>query len=935
MIDIPQTESDLTTSKPTVEQSEFYDQAILAEKIITEKVNEAIKSDKAHRRWFWELLQNAKDTVVNEAGRQVSVKLTYTRLKKDDEENGELVLIFEHSGNPFKYNADRTRFDDLKNLILPVSGKPPGKASGKFGTGFLSTHILSLKFKVNGIYEDESNNFWNFNIHIDRTETDREKRIESIVKSLADKKSSFTKLTDNYSPNKAEFRTTKFTYYLTNNQHGIDEGSKIVQEGIRDIIQVLPYVLSFIPEIDTVEITDTELSKTKFKFTKNKTTNFGDLKVTPISKTTTSIESDTITDDKEVFIASLSDQSVEIAIEIIEEKNTFSVCDFNAKYQKETGKDFPTLFSSFPLIGSEDFKFPLVINSTEFKPNERRDGVELKTNFDGNQTLINKAITLYQKFLDISSKNGKDAFILAKTDNSISNNHDWINKKWFEEGNNDFDGVLKPIRKKILNTAIVDVLTKDGKIIRKAIKTETDTSQIFFPLKENKEKLYEFGKEIFPNSLPVLSDIDNWCSVLWNEKDFTRVNIEFIIAGIASKANVDNLAEHIYSDKTKINETLNWLYRFYDFIKTDFKEKTATLFNHTIKNVPQKFIPDRELNFWLLNDLKKDVGYKSKDENGNEVFIGIIDEKLLSIHQEITGEKLKSKLLHHKYSDFLQPKEQISEEQVAVAIRNAIDEKLRKDKEYSPEFKNTISKLYDWISITENNTKDYFNEAIKNKILSAIIPSEKVKFVTKILELDRSNTVTLERQVEILSDPELELKLHIGKSVLDKQRKFREKALQGKIYENLFKALMSQDDRYVTDKIEGEQDFVITNKVTSNKYFVEIKSVGNSETEIRMTERQVKKAKQFPSNYFLCVIRATENPTEEYFKLNASFNGDIGNQLFSKVSKAEEFETPEAELTVEFEDELLHQFQMYRYKFSIGKNLWGQQNFDKFILQLD
>jgi hypothetical protein len=79
MNDTTQIENDLTTTKPTVEQSEFYDQAILAEKIITEKVNEAIKSSKAHRRWFWELLQNAKDTVVYETNRQVSVKLTYTK----------------------------------------------------------------------------------------------------------------------------------------------------------------------------------------------------------------------------------------------------------------------------------------------------------------------------------------------------------------------------------------------------------------------------------------------------------------------------------------------------------------------------------------------------------------------------------------------------------------------------------------------------------------------------------------------------------------------------------------------------------------------------------------------------------------------------------------------------------------------------------------
>ena len=920
MTDTTQIGNDLTTSQPIVEQSEFYDQAILAEKIITEKVEEAIKSSKAHRRWFWELLQNAKDTVVYETNRQVSIKLTYTKT-----DSGELVLVFEHSGNPFKYNADRTRFDDLKNLILPVSGKPPGKASGKFGTGFLSTHILSLKFKVNGVYQDESKTYWDFNIDIDRTETDREKRIESIVKSLADKKSSFKIISDGYSPNKAEFRTTKFTYYLANNQHGIDEGSKIVQEGLRDILQVLPYVLNFIPEIDTVEIIDTELSKTKTKFSKSKEETFDEIKITTVSKVVSLLNDNSVTDEN-ILIASLSDQSVETAIQIFSDNGIFRVCDFNAKYQKETGKNFPTLFSSFPLIGSEDFKFPLVINSTEFKPNERRDGVELKTNFDGNQILIDKAVTLYQKFLDITSKNWKDIFILAKTDNSISNNHDWINKKWFEEGNDEFQGVLKPIRKKILNTAIVDVLTKDGTTERKTIKTTTDTNQIFFPLKENKEKLYEFGKETFPNSLPILSDIENWCSVIWNEKDFTRVTTELIIEGIAIKKKVEILAEHIYNDKTKTDETLTWLYDFYNFIKTDFKDKTETLFNQLVKNVPHRFIPDRELNFWLLNELKKDVGFKG---------VGIIDDTLLTVHKEITADNLRAKLLHSKFTDFLQTKEPMSEERVAVTIRDITDDKLKKEDNLSIPFKNTLSKLYDWISVDKNNDKEYFKEAIKNRILSAIMPSEKIKFVTKILELDRNNVVSLERQVEILSDPELEEKLNIGKNVLDKQRKFREKALQGQIYENLFHSIMSQEDRYTTEKIEGEQDFVITNKATSNKYFVEIKSVGNSETEIRMTERQVKKAKQFPANYFLCVIQATDNPTEEYFKSNASFNGDIGNRLFSKVSKAEEFETPEPELTVEFEDELLGQFQMYRYKFCIGQQFWGEENFDSFKSKLD
>src|ERR1017187_2851502 len=192
MNDTGQIETELTTSNPIVEQSLEYKMAILAEKDISENVTKAIKSTKAHRRWFWELLQNAKDTVVDEPNRQVSIKLTYS--KTDDKEP---TIKFEHSGNPFKFTTDPTRFDDLTNLILPLSGKPPGKTTGKFGTGFLSTHILSLKIRVEGIYQNEVGEYSDFNIVIDRTETDRPKLIKSIVTSLLEQKSSFKIISDN------------------------------------------------------------------------------------------------------------------------------------------------------------------------------------------------------------------------------------------------------------------------------------------------------------------------------------------------------------------------------------------------------------------------------------------------------------------------------------------------------------------------------------------------------------------------------------------------------------------------------------------------------------------------------------------------------------------------------------------------------------------
>jgi hypothetical protein len=899
MHEVEQVETELTTARPTVEQSLEYKMAILAEKDISENVSKAIKSNKAHRRWFWELLQNAKDTVVDEPERQVSIKLTYSKT-----DGNTPTIKFEHSGNPFKFTTDPTRFDDLTNLILPLSGKSAGRTTGKFGTGFLSTHILSLKIRVEGVYMNEVGEYSDFNIIIDRSETDRTRLIASIVKSLTEQKLSFKKISDNsYTPNKSDFRTTKFTYFLECNKNGADYAFEIVEEGIKDLLQTLPYVLNFVPEIDTVEVIDKELSKSRTVFKKSKEEQLNDLKVSTISKMVWNLE-DVKTDEKNILISSMTDGEVEIAIEVSIGNGSYIVSDFKSKYQKQTEKEFPTLFSSFPLIGSEDFKFPLLINSKHFNPNETRDGVELKTNTDGNQLLIDKSVILYHKFLDNASKDWKDIFILALTDDSVSPNHDWINKKWFEQGTNEFQGVLKPIRGKILITPLVDILTDENKAERKTIKAANNSNQIFFPLKENKNKLHEFGKVIFPNSLPVLSDVDNWCSVVWNEKDFERLNIEFIIQGIASKQSVGAVAELLYKDNSKTDETLTWLYNFCNFIKTDFKDKTTLLFNHTVNNIPFKFIPDRDLNFALLNYLKKDIGYKG---------LGTIDETLLTIHSEITGDNLKSRLLHSKFSSFLPTSEMLTEEQVAYTIREAMENRLKKDDDHSVAFKNSLSKLYDWISIKANDDKEYFKEALKNRMLSAIIPSEKMKFVTKILELDRNKKISLERQVEILSLPNLERIIELGKEALEaeqqEQADFDFKNMIGVHIENLVRERIKNDiakfSISTVKEKQGGQDIVvmIDNEVI---YYIEVKSRWDNNKSIIMSNAQIKRATKNKLTYSLCCVEMCDYRPADGSRHHVNdisiilnrikFIKDIGHRLEPLISNALSVEAIEDEI---------------------------------------
>lgn len=82
-------------------------------------------------RWAWELLQNAKDSIAEEDDRAVSVQI---ELNVDSVE--------------FKHNGTHFTELDIRGLINQISSKEveegqQTKKTGRFGTGFLTTHILS------------------------------------------------------------------------------------------------------------------------------------------------------------------------------------------------------------------------------------------------------------------------------------------------------------------------------------------------------------------------------------------------------------------------------------------------------------------------------------------------------------------------------------------------------------------------------------------------------------------------------------------------------------------------------------------------------------------------------------------------------------------------------------------------------------------------
>ena len=141
-------------------------------------------SDIDCQRWPWELMQNAKDSISNSDRDKIDIILTI----EDD------YVIFQHDGNPFNgdsYLALLYKYSDGK--------KDNAESTGRFGTGFLTTHSLSKVVNIEGPIIDEKGNICGFEVTMYRDgKSDKEliegmNKMEKEKKFWSDKKPKWTK----------------------------------------------------------------------------------------------------------------------------------------------------------------------------------------------------------------------------------------------------------------------------------------------------------------------------------------------------------------------------------------------------------------------------------------------------------------------------------------------------------------------------------------------------------------------------------------------------------------------------------------------------------------------------------------------------------------------------------------------------------------------
>ena len=347
-----------------------------------------LKSSRSHviTKWVWELLQNARDAAVD----------SNTSLVASIEHN-EGEVIFRHNGANFKIK-------EIAHLIYYGSTKIENTETiGQYGSGFLSTHLLSPEIEISGQLVDGR--------HFQFTLKREAKSVSELSDSMTQAEKDF--MNSLSSETATDSFTTQFRYQLRD-----DDARSAATTGIAALKRCAPFVVVFNEEFSSIDINSSS-GNVQFKVVKRTS-----LKHDSLQQVTVSQSENGVSTEKEYVLVQSGKTSVAVPLATGDEMECLPV-----------GEEVPKLFLGFPLIGTEAFSFPAVINSFDFTPRKDRDGVHIaRGNNDDNvknQAAIETACELLITLLKFAAMSGwRNVYTWANIPPIPGK--DWLDQEWLK-----------------------------------------------------------------------------------------------------------------------------------------------------------------------------------------------------------------------------------------------------------------------------------------------------------------------------------------------------------------------------------------------------------------------------------------------------------------------------------------------------------------------
>lgn len=545
-------------------------------------------------RWIWELLQNARDAAT--AGR---VNVT-VRLKADQ-------LTFEHDGRPFRH-------EELAHLIYHGTTKlDENENIGHFGSGFLSTHLVSRKVRVRGPVDGgDYCDFW-----LDRTSEDQHKLADAMSRAMKNCRESC----QSTSGKQHDVRTS-FTYPLDHH------GSSLVDSALKDLRELGPLVLAFAIEIASITV-DTPSDRWCLMPGEPKPLDAG-LELANI------IEESSDSKRLHHVVIAPPGESVQVVLPLKAGNGGFSVgLDANT----------PRIFIMFPIYGTTGLAIPAVLQSKRFEPTEDRDGIWLDSGTargDQNRKIVEDAIPAIKLIIQAAATHQ-----WSNTDRllafDVSNLPDWVDKSWLRQ-------LLVGLLEDVESTPLVP--TVGG--------TWTAIKHAWFPLADDEThvmSLWALARKLSDSktTLPPEDVADRWSRNLRNwavlrDRPVAGDQAAFTISRVARMVSDAQTTNNLASRLDNPGDVLNWLAQLFELIHET---------NQTSLYDQWRLLPSQTGQLRKRNELFRDSGIAVELKNVARLLNIDICGMLLDSNVEISG--LKSLLAEKK------------EEEVVDELLNALE----------------------------------------------------------------------------------------------------------------------------------------------------------------------------------------------------------------------------------------------------------------------
>eukprot|EP00833_Pecoramyces_ruminatium_P018239 jgi/Orpsp1_1/1192271/evm.model.d7180000091887.1 len=362
------------------------------------------------KRWIWELVQNAKDSI---SGQKDKTTVDIEIIVDGD------TYLFKHNGSPFTMKT-------ITALLYKFSeGKQNnGESTGRFGTGFLTTHSVSKTVTITGdIYLKEGQSeLQSFTVTMYREGEDQE-----LLKGLELTERSF-KISNK------PIGWTTYEYKASTKRN--KEAGRL---GIENFKSNIAKVMLFCQEINSIKLNDNGKLLTINRISDDSIGNECRKLVLDIVDNGQSIRKKFIYHKIEEYNEKLTERfskernlRICIAIELD--------CDNNIYIDPSS----PCLFCSLPLVGSEHHEFPFIINSPDFEPDSERQAILLDGNEidekDGkisdpgiNKMILIRAQEMYKVLLDcITNMDIKKRYLLTRGIRNTPYITRFFDSEWYE-----------------------------------------------------------------------------------------------------------------------------------------------------------------------------------------------------------------------------------------------------------------------------------------------------------------------------------------------------------------------------------------------------------------------------------------------------------------------------------------------------------------------